>query len=291
MMPTDYSYYPGCSLESTACEYNDSVLAVFSALGIGLHELEDWNCCGASSAHSLNHALSLALPARNLAIAQKAGRDIVMPCAACFNRHKSADYVMRTNPEQRESLEAVAGFQFSGAVAVLPLLEVICNRVGLAEIGARVLNPLSGLKAVGYYGCLLVRPPEVTQFENPNNPVLMDRLLETLGAEARPWSYATECCGGGLSLTKSKIAARLVSRLVEHAREAGAEAIVTSCPLCQVNLEMRQGGSKEKMPVLYFSELIGLAFGLEQANRWWSKHLIDPRPVQQRSKAFILRGE
>jgi heterodisulfide reductase subunit B len=280
----EFSYYPGCSLESTACEYNASVQAVFESLGVGLHEIEQWNCCGASSAHSINRELSLALPARNLALAQPAGLDIVMPCAACFNRHKSADFELRTNPAQRATLEALIGFEFSGAVAVRPLLDVVANQIGLSALEARVEKPLKGLKAVGYYGCLLVRPPEITQFENPDNPILMSQILETIGAEARPWSYATECCGGGLSLTKSNVAARLVNRLAEHAREAGADAIVTSCPLCQVNLEMRQDA--QKMPVLYFTELIGLAFGLDEAGSWWSKHLINPRPLL--SKLGIL---
>jgi heterodisulfide reductase subunit B len=272
----DYSYYPGCSLESTACEYNDSVQQVFAAIGVELHELEDWNCCGASSAHSMNRLLSLALPARNLAIAQQAGRDVVMPCAACFNRHKTADHEMRTNPIRCAYLEETVGFKFTGTVSVRPLLDIIANDIGLERVRSMVRRPLTGLKAVGYYGCLLVRPPEITQFENPDNPVLMDRLLDALGAEARPWSYATDCCGGGLSLTRSKVAAKLVSRLADRAREAGADAIVTSCPLCQVNLEMRQGKGSPKMPIFYFTELIGLAFGLDKTSSWWGKHLINP---------------
>lgn len=283
----DFSYYPGCSLESTACEYNASVLAVFAALGVGLHEMKDWNCCGATSAHSLNRALSLALPARNLAIAQQSGRDMVLPCAACFNRHKVADHTLRSDPQQRAILEQTVGFSYTGDVAVRPLLEVVGVQIGLEEIKTHVTQPLHGLKAVGYYGCLLVRPPEITQFEDPDNPTLMNRLLETLGAEAKPWSYATECCGGGLTLTKSDVASRLVSRLVDRASEAGAEAIVTSCPLCQANLEMRQGGKGKKMPIFYFTELMGLAFGLEKAKKWWSKHLISPRHLLQ-SLNFLL---
>jgi heterodisulfide reductase subunit B len=272
----DFSYYPGCSLHSTASEYNDSVQEVFTALGVGLHELEDWSCCGASSAHSLNRTLALALPARNLAIAQKAEWDVVMPCAACFNRHKTADHEMRTSSERRAWIEDTVGFEFTGAVAVRPLLDVIGNEVGMEQLKKRVTRPLTGLKVVGYYGCLLVRPPEVTQFENPENPTLMDDILATLEADVCPWSYATDCCGGGLALTKSDVAARLVNRLADRAREAGAEAIVTSCPLCQLNLEMRQNGGEEKMPVFYFTELIGLAFGLDKAQSWWGKHLIDP---------------
>jgi len=272
----DFSYYPGCSLYSTASEYNDSVHEVFTALGVGLHELEDWNCCGASSAHSLNRTLSLALPARNLAIAQKADRDVVMPCAACFNRHKTADHEMRTSKERRAWIEGTVVFEFTGAVAVRPLLDVVGNEVGLERLREQVTRPLTGLKVVGYYGCLLVRPPEVTQFENPENPTLMGDILATLEADVCAWSYATDCCGGGLALTKSDVAARLVNRLADRAREAGAEAIVTSCPLCQLNLEMRQNGGGEKMPIFYFTELIGLAFGLDKARSWWGKHLVDP---------------
>jgi len=275
----DFSYYPGCSLDSTACEYNASVQAVFQALDVGLHELEDWNCCGASSAHCVSHELSLALPTRNLAIAQEVERDVVMPCAACFNRHKTADYVLRTDARQRLFLEQAVGFNFSGKVNVRPLLDVVGNGIGMDRVKSLVSRPLEGLKVVGYYGCLLVRPPEVTQFENPDNPTLMNHLLETLGADPQPWSYATDCCGGGLTLTKSKVAAKLVNRLAEAAREAGADAIVTSCPLCQMNLEMRQNGSQPKMPTFYFTELMGLAFGLDKARSWWSKHLINPQPL------------
>lgn len=275
----DFSYYPGCSLHSTASEYNASVLEVFKALGVGLHELEDWNCCGASSAHVANRDLSLALPARNLAIAQEGGRDLVMPCAACYNRHKTADYELRKADGRSGFLQETVGFSFTGEVAVRPLLEVVASQIGLEQIRSLVVKPLGGLKAVAYYGCLLVRPPEVAQFENPDNPVLMNRLLEALGAQPRPWSYATDCCGGGLSLTKPSVAARLVTRLADRAREAGAEAMVTSCPLCQVNLEMRQPASGPKMPVFYFTELIGLAFALPKAQSWWPKHLVDPRPL------------
>jgi heterodisulfide reductase subunit B len=273
---TAFSYYPGCSLHSTAVEYDDSVQSVFAALGVQLHELEDWNCCGASSAHSLNRSLSLALPARNLALAQEAGRDVVMPCAACFNRHKTADYEMRTREDYRETIEKAVGFQYDGTVAVRPLLDVIGNGIGIERLKARVRKPLAGLRVVSYYGCLLVRPANVTQFENPENPTLMSNILDAVGADVQSWSYTTDCCGGGLALTKPELAMRLVNRLTGRAREAGAQAIVTSCPLCHVNLEMRQAGERPKMPIFYFTELIGLAFGLEKASHWWRKHLIDP---------------
>jgi heterodisulfide reductase subunit B len=142
-----------------------------------------------------------------------------------------------------------------------------------------VRRPLKGLKVVTYYGCLLVRPPDVMQFDDPEDPQMMTDVLRTVGAEVMPWSYATDCCGGSLSLSRPDVVFRLVARLVEQAREAGADAIVTACPLCQVNLEMRQSGSTPKMPTFYFTELLGLAFALPETQRWWSKHLIDPRPL------------
>lgn len=269
--------YPGCSARSTGKEYDLSTRAVFAALGVNLHELEDWNCCAASSAHVTNRTLALALPARNLAIAQKAGLDMLTPCAACYSRHKAADYYMRYDPAKKERLEELVEFEYTGQVRVRPPIDVVLTDIGLGKVRARVQRPLSGLRVVAYYGCLLVRPPEIAQFDDPEHPVVMNQLLRALEADVRPWSYATDCCGGGLNLTKSSVAYRLVGRLIRMAREAGAEGIVTACPLCQVALEMRQSG-EERMPVVYFTELMGLAFGLEGATRWWPKHLIDPRP-------------
>lgn len=274
-----FTYYPGCSLHATAREFDASVRAVFKALDLSLVELEGWNCCGASSAHALNHELSLLLPARNLALAQASGRQMMMPCAACFNRHAAARHALATDPAQRRDLEDALGVSFEETVAVRPLLDIIAQEVGLPQVAARVRQPVENLKVVPYYGCLLVRPPEVTGFENPEFPTFMEDLLATLGATPCAWSYATVCCGGALSLTQPQVAARLVGKLVRRAREAGAAAIVTSCPLCQLNLEMRQNGQEEAMPIFYVTELMGLAFGLAEAPGWWRKHLIDPQPL------------
>lgn len=273
-----YSFYPGCSLHSTGLEYGLSTQAVFKHLGLGLVEVENWNCCGASSAHALNHTLALALPSRNLALAQTSGRDLVIPCAACFNRVKGADYALRNDPEMRAELEDLVGFHYTGNLAIRPLMAVLYEDYELSSISLQVKKPLTGLSVVTYYGCLLVRPPDIVQFDDPDNPHIMADLLRAVGAEVRPWSYATECCGGSLSLSRSDVVKGLVTRLAERAREAGSQAMVTACPLCQVNLEMRQDG-QEKMPVFYFTELLGLAFGLPEVDKWWGKHLIDPRPV------------
>lgn len=273
-----YSYYPGCSLHSTGLEYGLSTQAVFHHLGLELNELEDWNCCGASSAHILDPKLALALPARTLALAQPFGRDLVTPCAACYNRLKGADHAMRADPGIRAELETLVGFKYTGTLAVRPLLAVLYEDVGLQRLAAEVRHPLDGLRVVTYYGCLLVRPPQIAQFDDPDDPQVMAKLLHAVGAEVMPWSHATDCCGGSLSLGRSDVVQHLAGRLAERAFEAGADAIVTACPLCQVNLEMRQTATL-KIPTFYFTELLGLAFGLPEASKWWGKHLIDPRAV------------
>ena len=275
----ELAYYPGCSLHSTGQEFDLSVQAVFSSLGIGLTELEDWSCCGASSAHAVDPAMAVLLPARNLMLADRAGMDVLMPCAACYNRHVVAGSHLREDPVLLARAEALYGCSAEWRSRPRALLDVICQDLPRDELMARVVRPLNGVPLVSYYGCLLLRPEAILQSEDPENPVLMDELLSDLGAHARRWSYAGECCGGGLSLTRPTSVKRLVSRLVEAAREAGAEAIVTSCPLCQVNLEMRQGAGR--MPVLYITELLGIALGVS-SSIWWKKHLIDPAPLLRR---------
>ncbi len=275
----EFSYYPGCSLHATGLEYDASTRAVFGALGVKLVEIENWVCCGASSAHSVNRALALNLPAINLALAQAAAHgDLLAPCAACFNRSKAADYALRHDPAQRQAIEEAVGFQYTGAVRVKNPLEVIAADLGLQVLEAKITRPLQGLKVVSYYGCLLVRPPEVMAFDNPEHPVVMNKILRVLGAEVKEWSYAVDCCGGSGALVRADIARRLVSKLVAAAREAGAEALVTACPLCQMNLEMRQT-QLPPMPVFYFTELLGLALGLPESQGWWGKHLIAPLPL------------
>jgi heterodisulfide reductase subunit B len=274
-----YSLFPGCSLHSTGLEYGLSSRAVFDHIGLKLVDLTDWNCCGASSAHALDHTLALALPARNLALAQSSKRDLVAPCAACYNRMKGADHALRSDPAVRAELESLVGFKYTGEIAIRPLMGVLYEDYGLEQMRSQVVQPLEGLKVVTYYGCLLVRPPEIAEFDDPDDPQIMTHLLRAIGAEVMPWSSATDCCGGGLSLSRSDVVKKLVGKLAERALEAGANAVVTACPLCQVNLEMRQTATK--VPVFYFTELIGLAFGLKDTQKWWGKHLIDPRPVLQ----------
>lgn len=269
------AYYPGCSLEATAREYDQSSRAVCRELGIELKELEDWNCCGSSSAHNLNHMLAAGLSARNIALAQKEGMDITVPCAACFARLRKADHILKQGGEMKKELEELVEFKYTGQVGIISLLEAVVERAGIDLISKRIKKPLKNLKVVCYYGCLMVRPPEVRGFDRVENPVMLDRLMECLGADVRPWSHKTECCGASLSLTKAEVVGGLVARLTGAAREAGAEAMVTMCPLCQSNLEMRQKGP-DKMPSFYFTEMLGIALGLPDTPEWLGRHINNP---------------
>ena len=275
-----YSYYPGCSLEATAKEYNLSIQAVAKLLDVELEELEDWNCCGASSGHNTSEELSLALPARNLAIAKKAGLDMAVACAACFLRFKQTNHDLIDNESLRNEISEIIGTPYEGGTEVRHLVDIFAREVGLEEIKKRVKKPLKGLKVANYYRCYLVRPPEVTQFDDPENPRLMDELMSSLGAESVEWSHKVECCGGSLLLARIDIVIKLVGDIIKAADDAGASVIVAACPLCQANLDTRQPGP-EKMPVLYFSELMGIALGVDKKtmSQWWKKHIISPQGI------------
>jgi len=273
------SYYPGCSLHATAKEYDQSVRAVSRALGIELKEIEDWSCCGASSAHMTNFKLSVVLPARNLVIAEKERFNVMMvPCAACFNRFKSAQYHLQRDELLRIETENVIGAKYGGTIEVRNPVDVIFNEIGCEILNEKVTRKLSGLKPVSYYGCLLLRPPEICEFDNYENPYMMDKIMESLGADSRPWSYKTDCCGGSLTLGKTEIVVHLVDKLMRMAKEAGANCLVTACPICMANLDMR-ASEGTRLPAFYFTELIALAMGLPGPDKWFKMHNVDPRPL------------
>jgi heterodisulfide reductase subunit B len=273
-----YAYYPGCSQEGGEEHFGKSTEAVCRALGIELEEIHEWTCCGASSGHFLNENLSLALPARNLAVAEKMGLDTVCVCAACYLRLKQARREVRHDPELRRKLGSWLEMPFEGKYDVRHLLDVVVNDLGLDAVKAKVTKPLKGVKLVCYYGCYLMRPPEIVAFDNPENPTTMDRLVGALGAEARDWSAKVDCCGGSLMLTRSDAVHDFVGNIADRAREVDAEAIVTACPMCTMNLEAMQTG-KDKLPVIYFTELLGVAMGLSDTKKWFKKHLKSPAKV------------
>jgi heterodisulfide reductase subunit B len=291
-MTARYAFYPGCTLHSTGVEFGASTELVCHALDLEMVEIPDWNCCGASSAHSMDHTLFLALPARNLALAQQTGLDdLAIPCAACFSRLAAADLALRDDDSFRAQMEETLDFQFQARVRPRNLLDIFANDVPKERLAAPVTKPLEGLKVVSYYGCLLVRPPQYTQrWDDPEHPQSMDYVLELMGAQPMPWSYGVDCCGGSLTLNRSDVVVHLVDKLAQAAHEAGAQALVTACPMCMANVDGRQkyrGGAPlprppkpgyEPLPIFYFTELMALAYGLP-LTKVLGKHLVDPRPL------------
>ncbi len=277
-----FSYFPGCTDHSTSYEYGRSTLSVLEALGVELVEIEDWNCCGAAATHSINHLLSLCLPARNISKAQSAqAGPLVVPCAGCFNMLKRTEYVFKNDEAKRKEIEEIVGFTYQPSFEILALMDVVLNRIGLEKVRERVKRPLKNLKTACYYGCALVRHPKITHFDDPENPQSMDRLMKALGAEPVEWSYKNDCCGADLALTHGDIVRELVGRIVSMSQEAGAQCIVTSCGLCQANLEMRQDLG---VPIFYFTELMGVAFEVDGRDRWWGKHVISPKGLLESLK-------
>jgi heterodisulfide reductase subunit B2 len=273
------TYYPGCSLEGTAVDYAASIAGLAPLLDVELMELFDWNCCGASSAHSLNHQIALQLPARNLALAEKAGLDVVAPCALCFNRLKAAEKALQ-GPEGED-----LGLSYGGGFKIWDLLDFLTQEVFLEAIASKLMKPLTNLRTVCYYGCLGSRPPAVTDKSAYENPQNMERLLKVLGVGPIDWSFKTDCCGAGLAAARPDIIDALVQNLYERALEAGAECFMVSCQMCQANLDLSQERISRKfgrdyyLPAFYFTELVALALGHPAVPKWLAQHLVDPMPL------------
>jgi len=266
-----YQYYPGCSLEGTALEYNLSTRALMASVGVELLEIEDWTCCGASAADSISDLLSLALPARNIAIAEKTDevRDILVPCSACYLNLKKVEAKIRSEPAILKKLNSILDedqLQISGRLHVRHLLDVIVNDVGPETIRDNLKRALTGFRIAPYYGCQCLRPYVV--FDDPEDPRSMEPLIETAGAEVHPWNMGGKCCGASNMNTEMAVGLELVAAILQGAK--GADAIVTVCPMCQMNLEAYQHkiscmqNEDLRMTVLYLPQLIGLALGLSE---------------------------
>jgi heterodisulfide reductase subunit B len=261
------AYFPGCSLSSSGYDYNLSLKYVAKALGIDLVEVKDWVCCGASSAHATSHLLSVALPVLNLSHAEKDGFDkLIAPCLACLSRFKAANVELEHDAKLREEIHQIFDYKYQGKVKVYHPLEVFLE-MGLEKIREKVRKRLTGLKVACYYGCVLTRPPKICQFDNMEDPQSMDSIARILGAETIDWSFKTECCGVSMTLTYSDIVLKLTNDILREAKEAGANAIAVACPLCQANLDGRQRQIEEaykvryRIPILYITQLMGLAYG------------------------------
>ncbi len=284
-------YYPGCSMHATAKDYGESLSGVTQALGVELQEVPDWACCGASSAHVTNHLLGVALPARTLATAEEHGMDRIMtPCAACYGRLCSAAVETGQDPELKREVEEVIGHPLQGSVQVLNIVELLQEL--LPQVEPLLVRRLEGLKLACYYGCLLLRPHKVTGFDDPEQPESMEALVRAVGAQPVAWNKRVECCGAGFSLARTGSVIRLGRGILDDAAAAGADAVVVACPMCHSNLDMRQAAMNRKqrglpeLPVLYATQVVGLAMGLDPSSLGLQRHFVSAQALVERILAL-----
>jgi heterodisulfide reductase subunit B len=267
-----YTYFPGCSAsEGGAKAYNRSTLAVSRVLDVDLAELEDWNCCGSTPSGAVDELGAYCMAARNLALAEKRGLDMVTPCSACYVIFNRTNTYLNGYPQFKAKVNealAAGGLEYKGTVRVRHMLDVITTDIGFEAIKEKVQRPLSGLKVAPYYGCQVVRPK--FGFDHPEAPQSLDKLVASLGAEPTPFPLKARCCGGSLIISEEDVALDLIHKILESAASNGATCLVTVCPLCQTNLDVYQGRVNKKfktrynLPVLFFTQLMGIAFGLEE---------------------------
>ncbi len=270
-------FYPGCTLSSSARPYRRSLEWVCQRLGIEMEELPGWTCCGATSAHALKRDLAYVLPARNLAIAQELGDDLIVACSACYSRLKITERALE-NPQTRERLAKVLGRSLDGRVPIKNILEVLSAQV--PRIQKEKTKALEGLRVACYYGCLATRIPRVVGFDDRENPTLMERLVMAVGATALDWPAKTSCCGASFSVIDETIALKMCSQILEMVRRCQADVLVTSCPFCQYNLDWAQWTlSQPKIPVLFITQLVGLALGGSERDLMLHSHLIGAEEI------------
>jgi heterodisulfide reductase subunit B len=276
------AYYPGCSLHSTGIEYDISTRKVCGAMGIELLEIKDWICCGASPAHQCDELMSVALPAKNLSLAAQTDnlKEVCAPCASCYSRLKFAQQSLR-DENLKKDVEEIIGSKYPETIEVLHILDVIVKKAGIDAVEEKVIKRLNGVKVACYYGCLITRPPKITARQNFENPTDMESVMEALGAEAIDWNMKTFCCGASFALTQTVVVLELTRKILADADSAGAQVISVGCPLCHANLDGRQQQINEKfntnfkIPIFYFTELIGLALGIKAKDLGIFKHLTE----------------
>jgi heterodisulfide reductase subunit B len=270
----DISYFPGCSLATSAKENDLSLREVCARMGFRLVEVEDWNCCGSSSAHSLNTDLAFHLACRNLSLAPP-GRPLLVACPSCIIRLQTAHFRLKKDADKRADYERRWGRPPDLDLQIIHFFDFM---EGNGRFGEQP-HTLKGIRFAPYYGCMLARPPELRHAKNYRE--LMEKLLSSFGAEPVPWSYHSRCCGTYLSVARPDVAEPMVNRIIQGALDAGAECLVTACAMCHLNLEIRCS-LKQKLPVFHFSELLALAFHLPFQKNWFAKHLVDPMPLLTR---------
>jgi heterodisulfide reductase subunit B len=283
-----YTYFPGCSCSSEggARAYTWSTQAVSQALDIELIELNDWNCCGSTPSGSIDELGAFCMAARDLALAEKKGLDLVTPCSACYVILNRTNSYLKQYPKLKAEVDealAAGRLEYHGTVKTRHILDVVVNDIGYEAIKAKVKKPLSGLKVAPYYGCQVVRPN--LGFDHPESPQSLEKLIASLGGDPTPFPLKTHCCGGSLIITEEDMALGLVNKLLNSASSNGAECLITVCPLCQTNLDAYQGRAERKfktnykLPVLFFTQLMGIAFGLESKTLGLNKNVVPPDDV------------
>ncbi len=281
-----FAYYPGCSLKSIAPEYAISCEAVSKALGIELVEIPDWNCCGAMDAiYAYNPSLSFSLSARNLALAESMNMDIVTLCSACFFTLRRANKLLRENSDTKNKVDKMlntAGIKYTGNINVRHYLAILADDIGFKRISKQVKVPLDGLKVAPYYGCMLIRPPEIVEFDDPEHPRSLDDLVNALGAETVDYVGRIRCCGASLGLTEEHVMMEMTKEILQNAKEAEADCIIVACPMCHFNLDAKQKNIEStfdteiNLPVLYFTQLVGIALGLKPQQLALNKNFVSP---------------
>jgi len=281
-----YAYFPGCSLEKIALSYNQSTQETTKKLGVELKELDDWNCCGATAYFHVDEILAYTLCARNLAMAEKENLDLVAPCSACYKNTFFTNKYLKEDPDMADHINVALqedDLHFSGSISVRHLIEVFTEDVGLEEISERVSQPLQDLRVAPYYGCQIVRPRK--DGEEIEQPDFFEELLSAMGAEPVDFALKTRCCGGSLLISSREAALDMIHKLLKNAEESGAAVIATACPLCQINLECYQNqvnqeyGTNFSVPVVYFTQLLGLAFGIPNKRLGIGSELIAATPL------------
>lgn len=274
-------FYPGCSLKGTSSEYAQSTLALAKIFNFQLVEIEEWNCCGATAAHNLNYKLAAALPARILALAEKQGlTEILVPCAACSNRLITTQYELKTNKTLRGQLSQMLQMPINSNIKILNIIQFIEKYIA-EKIEEKIVNSFQ-YPVVCYYGCLLIRPHGILKFDRLEDPQSMDNLMRRIGAASLNWGYKTECCGAGFSVSRTDIVAKLCGKIIKDAIDRKAQAIITACPMCQSNLDIRRSHidaflhTKTNIPVIYITQAIGLAIGIKKKDLGLSKFFVEP---------------
>jgi len=271
---------------------HESAMAVARVLDIDLVEIKGWSCCGATAAHQTDRVLAASLPTANLLLAKKMGMDTIVNCAACYNRMKTTNHEVSSSPTMRARVADAIGQEYDGSVAVRHLVEVLLEDVGVDKLHKRFKQSLNGLKVACYYGCLLVRPHEVTHFDDPENPTSLDRLVTAMGGESLDWPHKVECCGGGLNLTRTDIVIKLSSSVIDMAEASGANCIAVACPMCQSSLDLRQidikmeTGKQYDMPIVYITQLLGLCLGIPQKELGLKRLMVEPSTILQAVKSI-----